>query len=120
MVQKAGTGKKGAGGEEVAAGTAQQLLFCEGEAAATAAATATDADVSRGRWMMYRSADAVKRLMAWLHSNGERERTLKARLKQARSPPCACDWCLVHCVLLAEKILALRVVCSFWLGLHFA
>jgi Williams-Beuren syndrome DDT (WSD), D-TOX E motif len=56
----------------------QQLLFCEG----AAAATKTEPDIRKGRWMLYRKADSVKKLMAWLHSNGERERILKARLKQ--------------------------------------
>lgn len=70
-------GACGVSGEAVPAHEAQQLLFCEG------AAAATSPDISKGRWMMYRSADNVKQLMTWLHGNGERERTLKARLKQA-------------------------------------
>jgi hypothetical protein len=79
---KVGAEEKGlamSGGERVAEEAVCPLLFCEG----AADATATEPDTRKGRWMMYHKAESVKTLMGWLHSNGERERILKARLKQA-------------------------------------
>lgn len=57
---------------------AQEGLFTEGM-------HESQPDVRRGRWKAYRTAASVKELMAWLHTNGARERALRRRLQAVHS-----------------------------------